>query len=207
MPERALTAQLTFKSRYPRTLEITLAVGIALHVLLFLTVPAIRIAPYRLREAPPIQVFEIPDEIKVQDPPKEVRRPEIPVDFEITPTADPTTTLPIQVDNPFAHPVTAGPAETPEFVSVDQEPAILKRVPPVYPDIAREAQAEGTVWVEIVVGTTGRVLDARVIRSDAIPALEKAALDAARQWLFTPGLQRHIPVKTRVRVPFVFSLR
>jgi protein TonB len=93
------------------------------------------------------------------------------------------------------------------FEAVDRDPAILKWVQPVYPDIAREARATGTVTVEVVIGETGRVLSARIKSSDTIPALERAALDAARQWLFTPGLQRHRPVRTRVLIPFVFSLR
>ncbi len=207
MTERALTAQFAFKSRYPRTLETTLAIGVVLHVALFLSVPAMRIRPYRLPENEPFELIQVPDLIKIQEPPKEVKRPLLPSEIDVTDTADPRTTIPIFNDDPFAHPVTAPPPEPGVFEAVDRDPAILKRVQPVYPDIAREARATGTVTVEVVIGETGRVLSARIKSSDTIPALERAALDAARQWLFTPGLQRHRPVRTRVLIPFVFSLR
>jgi protein TonB len=206
MTERALTAQFAFKSRYPRTLEITVAIGVVLHIILFLAVPAIRITPYRLPEEKAFELIQIPNPIEIMKPPKEVARPQLPTEIDVTDTADPTATMPFPVVDPFSHPVTAPPPPEKIFVPVDQEPAILKRVPPVYPDLAREAQASGTVRVEVLIGVTGRVLAARVVESDTIPALERAALDAARQWLFTPGLQRHRPVKTRVVIPFVFSL-
>ncbi len=208
MTDRALTAQFAFKSRYPRTLETTLAVGVVLHVALFLAVPAMRITPYRLPENEPFKLIEVPDPIKIQEPPEDVKRPLLPSEIDVTDSADPRDTIPIFNPDIFSNPVAAPPpGDNQVFEALDREPAILKRVQPGYPDIAREARAEGTVTVEVVVGTTGRVLAARIKSSDTIPALERAALDAARQWLFTPGLQRHRPVRTRVLIPFVFSLR
>ena len=50
---------------------------------------------------------------------------------------------------------------------------------------------------------TGR-LDARVIRS--IPLLDQAALDAVRQWEFTPTLMNGVPAPVIMSVTVNFQL-
>ena len=62
------------------------------------------------------------------------------------------------------------------------EPILIKEVDPLYPEIALRAGVEGTVEVEVTIGTDGTVVDPRVIRS--IPLLDEAALTAVRQWEF-----------------------
>ena len=67
-----------------------------------------------------------------------------------------------------------------------QQPTRIKHVPPVYPAIAQSARIQGDVILEATIGTDGRVSSVRVLRS--IPLLDQAALDAVRQWEFTPTL-------------------
>ena len=67
-----------------------------------------------------------------------------------------------------------------------QAPALVKRVPPVYPPIAVNAQVQGVVILEATVGRDGRVEDVEVLRS--VPLLDKAAIDAVRQWVYAPLL-------------------
>jgi outer membrane biosynthesis protein TonB len=45
----------------------------------------------------------------------------------------------------------------------------------------------------------------RVVRG--IPLLDKAAMDAARQWVFTPTLFRGVPVGVTMTVSVRFSLK
>ena len=45
---------------------------------------------------------------------------------------------------------------------------------------------QGTVILEAIIGTDGRVTEARVLR--LIPLPDQAALDAVRQWVYTPTL-------------------
>jgi len=82
------------------------------------------------------------------------------------------------------------------------QPVKVKDVAPVMPEVARQAHIQGIVILEITIDTQGRVSNARVLRS--IPLLDQAALDAARQWEFTPtyvdGQPR--PVIMTVTVPF-----
>ena len=63
-------------------------------------------------------------------------------------------------------------------------PTKVKHVSPVYPPAARDAKITGVVILEARIGADGRVLDARVLRS--IPELDQAALDAVKQWEYTP---------------------
>jgi len=82
-------------------------------------------------------------------------------------------------------------------------PTKIKNVNPVYPADALAARVAGVVIIEAVIGPDGKVLDARVLRS--IPLLDQAALDAVRQWEFTPTLLNGtaVPVVMTATVNFV----
>ena len=71
-------------------------------------------------------------------------------------------------------------------------PRKIHDVAPVLPDLARQAGVRGTVVLELTVGADGAVTNATVLRS--IPLLDKAALDAARQWRYDPTLVNNQPV-------------
>jgi protein TonB len=78
-------------------------------------------------------------------------------------------------------------------------------VRPVYPEAAQQAKVQGVVICEILVGPDGKVKDVRVRRS--IPLLDEAAVDAVRQWEFSPTLQNGnlISVVFVVTVNFTFQ--
>jgi len=65
-----------------------------------------------------------------------------------------------------------------------QEPQKLKSVDPVYPQEAKNARIQGEVMLEVETGFSGRVMYIKVLRS--IPALDQAAMDAVRQWVYQP---------------------
>jgi TonB family protein len=82
-------------------------------------------------------------------------------------------------------------------------PAKIKDVRPVYPPDARAAGVQGVVILEAVIDETGSVSSARVLRS--IPLLDQAALDALRQWQFTPTLLNGVPVSVTMTVTINFT--
>ena len=84
-------------------------------------------------------------------------------------------------------------------------PQKLKHVNPVYPPIAQSARVQGIVIIEATIGPTGAVQDAKVLRS--IPLLDQAALDAVRQWQFTPTLLNGVPVPVIMTVTVQFTLQ
>jgi TonB family protein len=82
-------------------------------------------------------------------------------------------------------------------------PTKVKDVKPVYPDMAQSAHVAGTVIVEATIGEDGKVVDAKILRS--IPMLDKAALDAVRQWEYTPTLLNGVPVPVVLTVTITFG--
>jgi protein TonB len=87
---------------------------------------------------------------------------------------------------------------------VIKQPTKTKDVRPQYPAIAQSARVQGVVIIEAVIGPNGRVQDARVLRS--IPLLDQAALDAVRQWEFSPTLLNNQPVPVIMTVTVQFTL-
>jgi len=91
-----------------------------------------------------------------------------------------------------------------EYVYVEELPEAVTKVPPVYPDMAREASVDGTVLVQALVGKDGKVKDTKVVKS--IPMLDAAAVAAVKQWVFKPALSNNKPVAVWVAVPVRFTL-
>jgi protein TonB len=85
-----------------------------------------------------------------------------------------------------------------------KQPTKTKHVNPTYPPIAQSARVQGVVIIEAVIGPNGKVQDARVLRS--IPLLDQAALDAVKQWEFTPTLLNNTPVPVIMTVTVQFTL-
>jgi TonB family protein len=83
-------------------------------------------------------------------------------------------------------------------------PTKLVNVKPVYPDVARTARVQGVVICEALIGSDGRVTDAHILRS--IPLLDQAAIDAVRQWEFTPTLLNDNPVPVIMTTTVNFTL-
>ena len=84
-----------------------------------------------------------------------------------------------------------------------RQPTKIKDVKPVYPAIAQSARVSGVVMIEATIGEDGKVTDAKVVRS--IPVLDQAALDAVRQWEYTPTLLNGVPVPVVVTVTINFA--
>jgi protein TonB len=84
-------------------------------------------------------------------------------------------------------------------------PTKVKDVRPVYPAIAQSARVQGVVIIEATIGPTGTVQDAKVLRS--IPLLDQSALDAVKQWVFTPTTLNGVPVPVIMTVTVNFTLQ
>jgi protein TonB len=90
-------------------------------------------------------------------------------------------------------------------VSHIRPPQKLKHVAPVYPAMARANKVQGIVILEAVIGEDGRVRDVRVLRS--IPLLDTAAIEAVRQWVFSPTSLNGEPVPVVMTVTVAFELK
>ncbi len=95
--------------------------------------------------------------------------------------------------------------DPPDFVPVEKTPQPVKVVQPEYPEIARRANVEGTVYVKILVDKEGKAKKAVVLKSDA-EIFNEPAIKAALQWVFTPAMMNNGPVAVWAAVPFHFKL-
>jgi TonB family protein len=78
---------------------------------------------------------------------------------------------------------------------------LVKKVNPVYPALMQSAGVEGTVVLDAVIHRDGTIGDIMVLKSSA-PAFERAAIDAVKQWRYTP-----LPYEGIVTVTVNFSPR
>ena len=89
---------------------------------------------------------------------------------------------------------------------VIRAPQRLSYVAPEYPAIALSARVRGLVIIQAVIDTSGRVQEARVLRSDS-PLLNDSALVAVRQWVYSPTLLNGVPVSVVMTVTVSFEMR
>lgn len=71
-------------------------------------------------------------------------------------------------------------------VGGDVKPArLIKSVPPVYPQLARNQRVSGDVQIDAFIDTAGNVAELKIISGPTI--LHRAALDAVKQWKYSPA--------------------
>ena len=87
-----------------------------------------------------------------------------------------------------------------------EPPRLLREVKADYSDEARRANIEGEVELEIVVRRDGTVGDVKVLRG-LRGGLNERATQAVRQWRFSPGRMKGVPVDVVVQVGVEFKLR
>ena len=85
-----------------------------------------------------------------------------------------------------------------------REPRKIVDVRPIYPEIAMRARVQGAVILEAVIDERGAVDRIKVLRSS--PLLDAAAIDAVRQWRYTPTLVNGAPVAVLITITFNFTL-
>jgi len=84
-------------------------------------------------------------------------------------------------------------------------PVRIRAVSPVYPEIPLRARLEGYVVVEAIIGVTGDIVEARVLKAE--PLFSEAALAAVRQWKYRPTLINGRPVPVVLTVTVTFKLQ
>jgi periplasmic protein TonB len=201
------TAEQALRNAQPRVLRNAVILAVFVHALAFAVLPGLTVEPFELEENAPPPIAPVNIAIVAPRPEKEVRKPEIVPEFEPTDEADADATIGPTDYEPLdtSYPIFEENARRDTFVAFDDPPVLVRRVEPVYPELARQAELEGTVGLLIVVNERGDVERAEVVRS--IPGLDEAAVTAVLQWKFEPARQRDMPVRVRVFQPVSFRLR
>jgi protein TonB len=161
--------------------------------------------------------------LDVQAPPARRLRSSAPAaNPDAAPVGKPDVFAPDQRDLPDAAPdgadaiVGAGDPAGDLFGTIPPPPALrvggvvrppqkLHHVAPVYPEMAQSAHVTGTVILEALIAEDGSVGDVKVLRSVAL--LDSAAVEAVRQWRFTPTLLNGVPVQIILVVTIAFTLK
>jgi len=107
----------------------------------------------------------------------------------------------------MALPGSDGDARTPFILGTDMvAPQQVRRTPPPYPAMARLARLQGTVVLDAVIDTSGRVTDVKVVKGN--PLLADSLVSTVKQWLYRPArdAQGHaVPVYFRITTSFKYG--
>lgn len=115
----------------------------------------------------------------------------------ITVTNTPPPPKPVAVSAPPpTGPVTVG--------NLDER--LLEGRPPRYPMESRRKHEQGTVVLRLLIGTDGRVADISVAQSSGFVRLDRAALQAVRDWRWQPTVRDGQPVEVRGLYSMPFTL-
>ncbi len=80
----------------------------------------------------------------------------------------------------------------------------MRRVPPIYPQQAKQARIQGTVELQASIGKDGNITAVNVVSGDKTLAL--AAADAVKQWKYKPYLLDGQPVEIQTQITVNFKL-
>lgn len=201
-----MTANAQFKAKYTKYLQIGFLFALLIHAVAFAFWPEYVPSVYKLREER-IEVVDIPPEIEIPPPPEEIARPEVAVEVEASDEASEEETIaPTFLDADNLPPAPPPPPPEPEmFFAFDTYPVVIQNATPVYPELARKAEVEGTVVVMVTIDESGNVISAWIAETSA-EVLNQAAIEAAYKFRFTPAKQRDVAVKATISIPFRFSL-
>lgn len=108
-------------------------------------------------------------------------------------SSTPTAKLP-QEPNSGSKPV---PTQT-------EEPALIQKTQPTYPQIAKAARVSGTVVLKATISKTGEVEHISVVSGP--PLLRQAASDAVKTWRYKPSLPNNQPVEREKTLKVSFDL-
>jgi len=85
-----------------------------------------------------------------------------------------------------------------------QAAKLIRKVVPAYPEIAKRARVSGTVHLLGIVGRDGRIEQLQVLSGPAL--LAQAAVDAVKQWVYSPTLLNGKPVEVSAPIDVIFAL-
>jgi len=85
--------------------------------------------------------------------------------------------------------------------------AYLSNPKPAYPALGKRMGLEGTVRLKVLISREGSALQIEIAQSSGHEILDKAAIEAVRNWRFTPAHRGDSPVDEWVQVPVAFRLK
>jgi periplasmic protein TonB len=134
-----------------------------------------------------------PSERAIAAPP-----PEPPREAAPPPAAPPAPPVP---PAPVAPPAPPAPVTQPR-----SDAAHLNNPLPVYPVVSRRLGEQGRVLFDVYILPDGSVGEIKVKQSSGFERLDRAALEAVRQWRFVPARRGDTPIAYWYVQPFTWSI-
>ena len=218
MSKPGLSQEVVTRLNWSRVSGMAFATAFHLAVFMILLSPSPPMAPPPVKEKP----IHVVDVVEVKPEPRRVEIP-MPKAPQMLERIEPVVTMPVKqevavvtevvrpvLDSAEQVMIVAQPALRPTVLEGDVGPTTTQSygtlVKPKYPSRARARHEEGVVLVRVLVGESGDPLKVETETSSGYKLLDKAALDAVKQWKFNPGRSNGKPVKGWVLVPINFSL-
>ncbi|MEO0072507.1 MAG: energy transducer TonB [candidate division WOR-3 bacterium] len=194
-------------SYYGLAVRISTAIALALVNIVFLVLPKEFVyKAYELKKEVATIAEELPPELEKLAEPPPVERPKLPVAAETPEEVEATTIEKTEFQEIIKKPTETDIPIVP-FWSVEVKPQPVNIPKPNYPELAKQAGIEGDVVVKALVDVDGRIIDVEIQKSSGNSSLDQAALEAARNAVFTPAKQRDQYVRVWVSIPFKFRLK
>jgi TonB family protein len=86
-----------------------------------------------------------------------------------------------------------------------QAAKLVNRVQPAYPQTAKDERLEGKVVLHVIIGKDGSIREIERVRGRC--SLAKSAVEAVRQWRYSPTLLNGNPVEVDTEIQVTFQLR
>ena len=120
------------------------------------------------------------------------------------PAVTETEAAPIPTPRPTPAPTPKQPEGPVRLTSSVISSKVIEKPAPPYPTIARAANVQGAVAIQILIDEQGRVVSAKA--TSGHPLLQNAAVQAAYKARFTPTLLSNQPVKVTGSITYNFVL-
>ena len=89
---------------------------------------------------------------------------------------------------------------------VDQNPILIKRITPNYPEAANAAGISGYVLLEIIIDEQGNVIKVDHLKEEPEGyGFKASAVNAVWEWKFKPASKENIPVKCIRQQPIAWN--
>lgn len=124
----------------------------------------------------------------------------------ITPTAPlPPITAPMAVNAAPVAPPPAPPAP-PRIELPSSDAEYLQNPKPPYPSLSRRLGEQGTVLIQVLIGSDGIAQKGEIRKSSGFDRLDQAALTTVLKWRYVPGKRAGVPETMWFTVPIAFAL-
>jgi len=210
------TANDEFKRSYSSWVYIGIIVAVALHFGLVEFFPQLH-AENLGTENKEMEAVQLPPEVKIPPPPKQIARPATPKVAEASVKEDvtiaPTTFEQNPVEKLPPPPKAGSPSDRPSFIPRDVDPKlknpgeVQRLLQRLYPPSLRDAGIGGHVVLWLFVDDQGKVVKTQVQTSSGYDALDAAAAKVAANMEFKPAINRDKPIGVWISQPITFEVK